>query len=29
VIARETLDREEARARERMAELDRRIVQAQ
>ncbi|HUI98431.1 MAG TPA: chromosome segregation protein SMC [Xanthobacteraceae bacterium] len=27
VIARETLDREEARARERMAELDRRIVQ--
>src|SRR5262249_8750668 len=27
IIARETLDREEARARERMAELDRRIVQ--
>src|ERR1700731_2504779 len=27
VIARETLDREEARAKERMAELDRRIVQ--
>src|SRR6201987_4242287 len=27
VIARETLDREEARARERMAELDRRIMQ--
>jgi chromosome segregation protein len=27
VIARETLDREEARARERMAELDRRLVQ--
>src|SRR5689334_14435912 len=29
VIARETLDREEARARERMAELDRRILQLQ
>jgi chromosome segregation protein len=27
VVARETLDREEARARERMAELDRRLVQ--
>src|SRR6201986_2409620 len=27
IIARETLDREEARARERMAELDRRLVQ--
>src|ERR1700704_3797077 len=29
VVARETLDREEARAKERMAELDRRIVQLQ
>ncbi|HEY2136324.1 MAG TPA: AAA family ATPase, partial [Xanthobacteraceae bacterium] len=29
VIARETLNREEARARERMAELDRRVVQLQ